>query len=65
MQELLVVATRPLPFEGRPFELKLGLSEGIEVHQLIQPVDIDVGFPPRVVLSLAPANVKAHAVAEG
>ena len=63
VQELLVVAARPLPFEGRPFELKLGSSEGIEVHQLIHPLDIDVGFSPRVVLSLVPANVKSHAVA--
>jgi len=63
VQELLVVAARPLPFEGKPFELKLGSSEGIEVHQLIHPVDIDVGFSPRVVLSLVPANVKSHAVA--
>jgi len=64
-QELLVVAARPLPFEGKPFALKLGSAEGIEVHQLIHPVDIDidVGFSPRVVLSLSPANVKAHAVA--
>lgn len=63
VQELLVVAARPLPFDGKPFELKLGCSEGIEVHQLIHPVDIDVGFSPRVVLSLVPANVKSHAVA--
>ena len=63
VQELLVVAARPLPFEGKPFELKLGSSEGIEVHQLIHPLDIDVGFSPRVVLSLVPANVKSHAVA--
>ncbi|MBE2250114.1 MAG: hypothetical protein IAE78_11240 [Myxococcus sp.] len=63
VQELLVVGTRPLPAAERPFSLRLGLRDGLEVHELIHPIAVDVGFEPKAVLSLTPADVKAQAVA--
>lgn len=62
--ELLVFgARRPRTTSDRPFSLKLGSVEGLEVHELIHGADHDVGFEAQVVLSVVPATMAAQTVA--